>query len=537
MNKLTFSSDTRRDILQMSQYFTAPEKAIMEYVKNGYNYKQPNIKSEVIINCSKEKFSIADNGRGMSEVDLQNSFLTMHGENIDRKKGNHTDGYFGTGKCAAFGIGKKLVIKTVKNGLLNQIEVNEDDIRNSKDINNVPINHLIKNKSVKENNGTLIEILNLKKHALSFKESLIHKKIKDTIRYKKDVEIWFQGDPIEIIKPDIDFTRKFETKQFEQFKKFNIKNYSLTIHVTKAPLEKGEEGIGVYSNTVHHETTLAGMNTNNNSHYILGEIDLLELDNDKDIPAFRQDRSGLNKQNPLVKTLLSFIGNCIQSIYDELDNIEKEKKDEIDQKRLRELEKKISDELNKHFKTAIEEQLSKQLFGNKSNTSKIQSKILKEIFSIGDEFSVEKDEKGNERLLSDKKLKSKSKNNNLGDQKESDAEKNAKKTKRNNSSSGGFEVKTKDLGENGPRSQWVQDQNIIFVNSGHSQVKNVIDKLGTDNEIFKYLIYDIACNEFSYAVTKLLMEEKKLVTADEALFNYRDLHNQISKSLNNIIIK
>ena len=93
------------------------------------------------------------------------------------------------------------------------------------------------------------------------------------------------------------------------------------------------------------------------------------------------------------------------------------------------------------------------------------------------------------------------------------------------------------MGENGPRSQWVQDQNIIFVNSGHSQVKNVIDKLGTDNEIFKYLIYDIACNEFSYAVTKLLMEEKKLVTADEALFNYRDLHNQISKSLNNIIIK
>ena len=124
-----------------------------------------------------------------------------------------------------------------------------------------------------------------------------------------------------------------------------------------------------------------------------------------------------------------------------------------------------------------------------------------------------------------------------GNQKESENEKNAKKVNRNRSSSGGFTVEHKDLGENGPRSQWVQDQNIIFVNTGHSQIKNVIDKLGTDNDFFKYLIYEIACNEFSYAVTKILMDEKKLVTADEALFNYRELLNQLSKTLNNIIPK
>ena len=537
MDNLSFSTDTRRDILQQSGNFNAPEKAIIEYVKNGYNYKQPKINAVVEVNCSKEKFTISDNGRGMSIEDLQTSFLTMHGENIDRKKGNHTDGFFGSGKCAAFGIGKKLIVKTVKDGLFNHIEINEDEIKNSKDIHNVPVNHVVKNKSVTGDNGTLIEISNLKKHTLEYKESLIRKKIKDTIRYKKDVEIWFQGDVIEIKKPEIDFTRKFETREFEPFKKFNIQNHFLKINVTKAPLEKGDEGIGVYSNTVHHETTLAGMNTNNNYHYIIGEIDLPELDDYEDTPAFLQDRSGLNRQNPLVKTLQSFIGNCIQKIYEELDNIEKEKRDEVDQKRLRQLEKKISDELNRHFKSAIEEQLSKQLFGNTSNTSKIKSKLLKEIFSKGDEISLENNEDGNDKFLTDKKLKSKNKNNKNGNQKESKNEKNAKKINRNRSSSGGFSVEHKDLGEKGPRSQWVRNQNIIFVNTGHSQIKNVIDKLGTDNEFFKYLIYEIACNEFSYAVTKILMDEKKLVTADEALFNYRELLNQLSKTLNNIIPK
>ncbi len=44
---------------------------------------------------------IADNGRGMTSETINNDFLVVHAENVDRKRGRAGRGRNGTGKSAA----------------------------------------------------------------------------------------------------------------------------------------------------------------------------------------------------------------------------------------------------------------------------------------------------------------------------------------------------------------------------------------------------------------------------------------------------
>ena len=82
-----------RDLIQNGEYFYHPPKAILEYIKNGYNYKKPALNAEVNvkIDITNDVISISDNGRGMSNTEINEQFLVMHGENQDRKKNNPTN--------------------------------------------------------------------------------------------------------------------------------------------------------------------------------------------------------------------------------------------------------------------------------------------------------------------------------------------------------------------------------------------------------------------------------------------------------------
>ena len=177
MNKLSIQTNNARNVLQNSSNFSTPEKAIIEYVKNGYNYKKNKVPSEVHVQCNENLFSIADNGSGMGIYELTNNFLVMNGENSERAKGNITDGEFGTGKSAALGVGNILSVKTVRDGLLNHIEIHKEDVRDTSSTDDVPVRHLIENEKTDALDGTLIEIKELNPQAKKYKLTLIRNKI------------------------------------------------------------------------------------------------------------------------------------------------------------------------------------------------------------------------------------------------------------------------------------------------------------------------------------------------------------------------
>jgi DNA topoisomerase VI subunit B len=108
MSDINVTSHIGRDLLQSANIFKTADVAVWEYVVNSLEYVTTGTTPKITIDIDNRRKSIIirDNGRGMDLVGLSN-FFTMHGENIDRKQGIQGRGKFGTGKSAAFGIGKK----------------------------------------------------------------------------------------------------------------------------------------------------------------------------------------------------------------------------------------------------------------------------------------------------------------------------------------------------------------------------------------------------------------------------------------------
>ena len=305
----------------------------------------------------------------------------------------------------------------------------------------------------------------------------------------------------------------------------------MKIHVSKSPLER-PNGISIYSNTIFHEITLAGKENKNFSPYIFGEIDLVELDNQDEISAYLNTRDGLNMQNPLVKALIAFIGNSIETVYSDLDTIEKDKKNDLENRKLKKLEENIAKKINEHFNN-LPHDLEDKLGGSKSFSNKL-SDDLKEIFKKGNQISLEQSEiNSNVRILTEKEIKKKQKKNDLKNMIKSDGDKNAEKINDNATKAGGFNVEFKDMGEREQRGKYLPEKFLIMVNTGHKQIKKLFDKNGSDDELFQFLVQEVALGEYAYAVTSMLVEEKKITDPNDALYNLKEIISGFIEAISN----
>jgi len=142
---LQVTSHVARDLLQNAAYFNAIPKAIAEYVTNAIDSAGPGLQIHCEVNIKDDGISISDNGSGMTYEELSN-FFQMHGENIQRKRRRSVRGKFGTGKSAAFGIANSLRIETVKDRLLNVVELHRMDVEAAQDGRAIPVREIAVNK-------------------------------------------------------------------------------------------------------------------------------------------------------------------------------------------------------------------------------------------------------------------------------------------------------------------------------------------------------------------------------------------------------
>ena len=117
-NTISVTSHVGRDLLPSAASFRNDAATVWEYVVNSLQYVDPHINPiiQVTIKNRPKVIEISDNGQGM-DVDDLNNFFTMHGPNIERLSGRPGRGKFGTGKSAAFGIGKLLRVDSTKDGV------------------------------------------------------------------------------------------------------------------------------------------------------------------------------------------------------------------------------------------------------------------------------------------------------------------------------------------------------------------------------------------------------------------------------------
>lgn len=155
---IVISIHVGRDLIQSANIFKTADVAVWEYIVNSLQYVDAGLSPSVVVEIDnrRKRIVISDNGYGMDETRL-NHFFTMHGENIERRQGAGGRGKYGTGKSAAFGIGKQLIVDTVKNGLRHRVEMSKKDVDTS-DGSEIPVRHTIANESTSDRNGTTIII-------------------------------------------------------------------------------------------------------------------------------------------------------------------------------------------------------------------------------------------------------------------------------------------------------------------------------------------------------------------------------------------
>ena len=112
-----------RALLEETKRFSNEGKAVGEYVKNSWQYTDHEPTVEITIDQENKSMQIKDNSRGRDLETIERRFLVLHQENIERAKGKHGRGEYGTGKIAGLGIGEILNVRTVHNGKLNMLKV------------------------------------------------------------------------------------------------------------------------------------------------------------------------------------------------------------------------------------------------------------------------------------------------------------------------------------------------------------------------------------------------------------------------------
>ena len=297
--KISVKSHVSRDFLQNAVYFNTLPKVVWEYVSNSLDNGKEDIPTTVAVDIRKEDnvLIVADNGAGMSREDLE-LFFTMHGENIQRKRGKRVRGRFGTGKSAAFGIAKSLTIDTRKNGKRNVVSLHRGDIEKASSGETFDVNEIVIDEKTDHEDGTIIEIKEFMTSRMDIDATISYIE-KHLARYRLRANVMINGHTCKF--KELPATQTVTVQAPKEIEK-HIGSPILTIKVAPFTPEPDERGVDILSDGIWHETTLGDIEGKELSERLFGEVDvpLLEQVND-DIAPFDNTRNNLlNRANPRV---------------------------------------------------------------------------------------------------------------------------------------------------------------------------------------------------------------------------------------------
>jgi len=528
-------SHVARDFLQSAALFKSDRLVVWEYVSNGLQYTDPGVQPvvRVTMNTSRKEIVVEDNGRGMDREGLQNFFI-MHGENLERKTGRRGRGRFGTGKCAAFGIAKKLRVSTVRNGRRNTVELTRRDIEAAGQ-SGIPVREIESDVPTDEPNGTIVTIeeINLRKldvrGVTSFLERhLAHWPNRPTVIVNSHV-CEFDEPPVEEVRP---------IRPDGMFRD-ELGEVELTLKVARSPLDSELQGVSISTNGVWLETTLAGAEGQPMSNFIFGEIDVPSLDDDSaPIPAFDMSRSmQLNRSNETVQALLAFIGREVDKLRRELVRREKARREQEEIKKLAREADLIAQMINEDF-----QEFSDRVARVKAKAGRgrdagarvmpagtdegvltrgaaVPSEIVAPIGEIGKERGTAGN--GHEPPRRNPVLRPKDDGAEKGDP--------VGGRGRRRRPQGGFTVQFRRMGEGSLRATYSPSDRAIFINLDHPQIAAARGPGGTDDPVFMRLAYEVAFSEYAIALASELAAQNEYIEPSDSIFDIRDTVNRMAR--------
>ncbi len=533
--QLCVTSHVARDLLQNAALFKTDKLVVWEYVSNGLEYvdEGTNPIVKVTLDSGKKRIIIADNGRGMDWRGLQN-FFVMHGENVDRKHGKPGRGRFGTGKSAAFGIADILRVSTVKNGKRSRVELRRSDIQKMNSKDPIPVSILECESRVSSANGTLVEIEGI--HLRSLDQVGVIHYIERHLAKWRNATVFVNNQMCEFSEPPIAAEKVFYPEEKEKDKLGNVK---LTIKIASAPLDEESRGISIYSNGIWHETTLAGNEGREMSHYIFGEIDVPRLDEDKSpIPPFDLSRSmRLNESNDLVQRIYAFVGQKVDQVRRELVKEEKQRKASQEAKRLSKEAEAIARVINEDFSDFRERVARARAKGGAGfdfgppiqgglDPGELDSGSEVEATIIAPTGGLSSKDRGRTSGEEPKGLNPHVSQDPYTTKKQG---KPAGGKDGHQSMRGGFRVEFKSMGTDESRALYVSEDRTIYINIDHPQL---IAAKGTDsveNTFFQKLAYEIAFSEYAIALSAELNKNGEYIDPSDPIVSIRETINRIAR--------
>jgi len=538
VDDIVVKSHVARDLLQNAALFKTDKLVVWEYVSNGLQYIDPGTSPlvRVTLDSKRKVIIIADNGRGMDWSGLQN-FFVMHGENIDRKEGRAGRGRYGTGKSAAFGIADLLSITTVRNGGKSKVELVRSDIEKISSGEPIPVNPIQREVPTSQPNGTVVEIRKI--HLKSLDQSGVIKYIERHLsKWPKNVTVYVNNHECEFAEPPLAQERKFVPS--DKIKE-SLGDVELILKVSKMPLEQDLRGVSIFSKGVWYETTLAGSESRDMSHYIFGEIDVPKLDEDNSpIPPFDLARSmKLNPNNELVRHIYAFIGEKVEELRRELVATENKRKRDEEAKKLAQQAEDIAKIINDDFDD-FRKQLMKvkarggygsdysnnlQKGGGEDNDFVLGSEVPAEIISpTGGPGQIGSWGGGNGEqprnlgpLIKATEKAPEKKGRTIGGQ--------GNKYKRR----GGFQVKFKNMGSETYRAKYVGEERTIYINIDHPQLQAAKGLGPITDPAFKRLAYEVAFAEYSVALASEMANHDYYIDPTDPIYDIRETLNRIAR--------
>lgn len=540
--KLSVTSHVSRDFLQNAVYFNTLPKVIWEYVSNSLDNGKDDVPTTVAVEIHKERdlLTIADNGMGMSREDMEH-FFTMHGENMQRKKGKRVRGRFGTGKSAAFGIAKSLTIDTRKNGKRNVVSLHIDDIKKASSGNPFYVNELVVEESANQEDGTIVEIRELLISRLDV-DSAVSYIEKHLARYRLRAHVIINGHTCKFKEPpSIDSITVTAPEEIQK----HIGKPELIIKVAPYSLDQDERGIDILSDGIWHETTLGDIDGKEFSERLFGEVYVPLLEKiDDDIAPFDNTRNNLlNRANPRVVILIAWISQELDKVRLCLVQAEREKRKTEQAKKLEQEARRMADILNEDFNNLmIDIEVSRKISGKSKDKT---DDIIAEHGEVlpGDGNQPSDWQTSGQPHESGKKGKNPPDAGNVdrdgasliqGDSQGSPKEAQDSGNKRR---SGLFSIEFVNSTTAEDRAKYMREEHKILINLDHPQVVLALKDGGgsQDSRQFLSIVYEVAAVEYAKAVPFERISQGEQVDAGEVVYTIGETVERIVRRFSSIL--
>lgn len=534
-------SHVGRSLLEEASRFSHVGKAINEYVKNSMQYTDSDTIIEINVNKNADGVKISDNARGMDEKTIRERFLVLHQKNIDREEGRFGRGEYGTGKIAGLGIGKILRIRTIKDGLLNEFEIREEDCGDSQD--EVPVHTIHKNKKTSEKHGTTVEIKKThgKIKRKIVEDYIVSKTLTETI-YKYQTKVFLDGKELKKIEIEYSDVKTFKPTEEEREVFGDAK---VDVKIATRILDKEFMGINVFCKGIN-KAFIKNPN-GSKSDVLFGQAVCDKLiDQNLRPKVFDSSRSEqMNPESPVAAKFEAFVLRSVDKVRKELEKEDAERKKRERDEALEKEKLKMQELFNEDFK---EQQIEfqKQIAKAKGQIDEKQDYVpeLGETkIKKGNDFNVEVVEgDGPGGVLPDypsgegnvEKSSGNDRSGNLKqiDQKSDIKGKNIQSKKRNKG--GGFNFDFDNLGKDENRAKYKEDKRQIIINLQHPLIRkyDILTKQDRKNPKFLRAAYEAAAYEYARVVTSQKLNSE--IIDDSVIEGIEELNDRLETMLKKI---